>query len=85
MQTSNIKTITFQQNKYRIFESMFQIIGVNDKIYFEISVCKLISDLKRGYPKLEIHLEENLLQESDQPCVVLYTILCWINELTNNS
>lgn len=37
---------------------MFQVIDINDKIYFEFLVCKLIFDLKRGYLKLEIYFEE---------------------------
>lgn len=56
-----MKTTKFWQNKSGDFKSIFEVIDTNDETYFKISVCQLISDLKRGHPKLEIHLEENLL------------------------
>lgn len=54
-----------QQNFGKInietLRALFEVTDTNDETYFKISVCQLISDLKRGYPKLEIHHEENLL------------------------
>lgn len=67
---SNIKTIKLQQNKSRVFKSMFYVIDKKDITYFQISDWKMISNLKAGWLS---KIRDSPLQEIWHFIVTYYT------------